>query len=105
MLKARVPRSITEWLFSLIDFNIHPLVIGRYLELIIVLHSLWLRVQEYFDDVAIPKLPTLDRRVLPFIDIQSNSTDSARFHKVLERSPSGATSTGDRFIVSCTSLV
>jgi hypothetical protein len=70
MLKARIPRRIIERLFGLIDFEIHPLVIGGYLELIVVIHSLWLRVQKDFYHVPIPKLPSLYRPVLPFIDIQ-----------------------------------
>src|SRR2546429_791867 len=70
MLKARIPRHIIERLFGLIDFEIHPLVIGGYLELIVVIHSLWLRVQKDFYHVAIPKLPSLNRGVLSFIDIQ-----------------------------------
>jgi hypothetical protein len=70
MRKARIPRHIIEGLFGLIDFEIHPLIIRGYLELIVVIHSLWLRVQKDFYHVAIPKLPSLYRRVLPFIDIQ-----------------------------------
>jgi hypothetical protein len=70
MLKPRIPRHIIERFFGFIDFEIHPLVIGGYLELVIVIHSLRLWVQENFGHVAIPKLPSLYRRVFPFIDIQ-----------------------------------
>src|SRR5712692_1543083 len=70
MLKTLIPSHIIEWLFRLIDFEIHPLVIGGHLELIVVIHSLWLRVQENLHNVTIPKLPPFCRRVFPFIDIQ-----------------------------------
>ena len=69
VLKARIPRGIIKWVFVLIDFEIDPLVIGSYLELIIVIHSLRLRVQEDFGHVAIPKLPSLYLRILSLIDV------------------------------------
>ena len=70
MLKARIPRSIIKRVFGFIDFKIDPLIVGRYLELIVVIHSLRLRVQENFGNVAIPKLPSLYLWVFTLIDIQ-----------------------------------
>jgi hypothetical protein len=54
MLTLRIPSHIIERLFSLINFEIHLLVVGCYFKLIVMTHSLWLRVQENFDHVTIP---------------------------------------------------
>ena len=69
VVEARIPRGIIKRVFGLIDFEIYPLIIGGHLELIVVIHSLGLRVQENLGNVAIPKLPSLCLRVLSLIDI------------------------------------
>ena len=69
VLKARIPGRIVKRILGLIDFEIYPLIIGGHLELIIVIHSLWLRIKEDFDYVAIPKQPSLYLRVLSLINI------------------------------------
>src|SRR6266446_699052 len=62
--------GIGKRVLVLIDFEIDPLVIGGNFELIVVVHSLRLWVQENFGHVTIPKLPSLDLRVLSLIDVQ-----------------------------------
>src|SRR2546430_15784130 len=70
VLKAGIPRSIVKRVLGLIDFEIDPLIVGRYLELIVVIHSLRLRVQENLGNITIPKLPSLYLCVFTLIDIQ-----------------------------------
>ena len=69
MLKARIPRGIIKRVLGLIDFEIDPLVVRSYLKLIVVVQTLGLRVQENFDNIAIPKLPSLCLRIFSLIDI------------------------------------
>ena len=68
--KTRGPRWMVERVLGLVDFEVNPLVIRRYLKFVVVRHAIWGRVYEHFHDVAVPKLPTLLGRVFTFIYIQ-----------------------------------
>src|SRR5690242_12293756 len=70
VLKTGIPGGIVEGIFGLVDFQVDPLIVGSHLKLKIMIHTLGLRIQENFDDVTIPKLPSLRLQIFPFINIQ-----------------------------------
>ena len=70
MLETGIPRCVVEQVFGLVDFQVNPLIVGSHLKLKIVIHALGLRIQENFDNVAVPKLPSFRFGIFSFVNVQ-----------------------------------
>src|SRR5215467_7077473 len=70
MLKTGIPRGIVERVLGFVNLQIDPLIVRGYLKLKIVIYALRLRIKENFDNVSVPKLPSLRPGIFPFVNVQ-----------------------------------